>query len=66
MRAFSPAQPVSSVTAPTGSSLLLTFDRAINGTLTVKWLSHYSGIGTTIADSDATTPLPPEPFETTV
>ncbi len=46
-----------------GNVVTLTFDRAISGSLTVKWCSHYSGINATIVDSDATTPLPPEPFE---
>ena len=49
-----------------GSQLTLTFNRAISGSLLVKWCSHYSGVGATIADSDATTPLPPEPFEVTL
>ena len=49
-----------------GSQLTLTFNRAISGSLLIKWCSHYSGVGATIADSDATTPLPPEPFEVTL
>ena len=59
------ALTVSGVTA-SGSTLTLTFNRSVVGSLIVKWLSHYSGIGTTITDSDATTPLPPEPFEVTI
>jgi len=46
-----------------GSTVTLTFSRPIIGNLTVKWCSHFSGIGATLVDSDATTPLPPEPFE---
>ena len=56
------------VTAVSVSGLVitLTVTSTVSGTVTVKWLSHYSGIGTTILDSDATTPVPPEPFEQSV
>lgn len=56
------------VTAVNVSGLVvtLTLTRARSGTSTVKWASASTSIGTTLLDSDATTPLPPEPFEATV
>jgi len=52
--------------ACSGDSITLTFDRTISGSLLVKWCSGDDGITSTIRDSDATTPLPPEPFEVTL
>ena len=49
-----------------GLTITLTVNSALSGTVNVKWLSHYSGIGTTLLDSDATTPVPPEPFSQSV
>lgn len=49
-----------------GDSITLTFNRTISGSLLVKWCSGDDGITCTIRDSDATTPLPPEPFEVTL
>lgn len=56
------------VTAVSVSGLVitLTVNSSLTGTVSVKWLSHETGIGTTLLDSDATTPVPPEPFSQTV
>lgn len=50
----------------TTSQIVLTMNRTIVGTVLTKWCSHYSGVASTIRDSDATTPLPPEPFEVSI
>lgn len=49
-----------------GMVITLTLNAALVGAATVKWLSSGTGIGTTLLDSDATTPLPPEPFEVVI
>ncbi len=49
-----------------GLTITLTVNSSLSGTVSVKWLSHYSGIGTTLLDSDAITPVPPEPFSQAV
>jgi hypothetical protein len=56
------------VTAVSVSGLVitLTVGATLSGTVTVKWLSHYTGVGTTLLDSDGTTPVPPEPFSQSV
>ena len=59
------ALTVSSVSV-TASQIILTVNRTISGSVLTKWCSHYSGVGSTIRDSDAVTPLPPEPFEVTL
>lgn len=59
------ARTVSDVSIAT-MTLTLTCDQTLVGPVTVKWASHDSSIGTTLLDSDGTTPLPPEPFEVTL
>lgn len=56
------------VTAVAVSNLqiTLTVNSSLSGTVTVKWLSGDDGIGTTLLDSDGTTPVPPEPFSQSV
>ena len=56
------------VTAVAVSNLqiTLTVNSSLSGTVTVKWLSGATGIGTTLLDSDGTTPVPPEPFSQSV
>jgi len=49
-----------------GLEITLTVNSSLSGTATVKWLSHYTGVGTTLLDSDGTTPVPPEPFNQSV
>jgi len=49
-----------------GLQITLTVNSTLSGTVTVKWLSGDNGIGTTLLDSDATTPVPPEPFSQSV
>lgn len=49
-----------------GMVITLTLSAALVGAATVKWLSAGTGIGTTLLDSDPTTPLPPEPFEVAI
>lgn len=48
--------------AISGLVVTLTCDQALSGAVTLQWASNASIIGTTLLDSDATTPLPPEPF----
>lgn len=55
------ARTVSSVSA-SGMDVTLTCDQALSGTVSLQWASDNTSIGTTLLDSDATTPLPPEPF----
>lgn len=59
------ARTVSNV-AISGMTVTLTCDQALTGTVNIIWCSDNTGIGTTLNDSDATTPLPPEPFSTSV
>lgn len=47
-------------------TITLTVSASLTGTVTVTWLSGDDGIGTTLLDSDATTPVPPEPFTASV
>lgn len=49
-----------------GLVVTITVDQALVGTVAVKWCYGSTGIGTTLKDSDATTPLPIEPFQTVV
>lgn len=46
----------------TGLSETLTLDQAITGSVMASYCMDKTCIGTTLADSDPTTPLPPEPF----
>lgn len=48
--------------AVSGLDVTLTCDQVLTGAVTVQWGSYNTSIGTTLLDSDATTPLPPEPF----
>lgn len=45
-----------------GLVITLTASLAFTGAPTLTWLSSGNGIGTTLLDSDGTTPVPPEPF----
>jgi len=55
------ARTVSSM-AVSGLVVTLTCDQALVGTVALQFASASSSQGTTLLDSDATTPLPPEPF----
>lgn len=59
------ARTVSNV-AVSGLQVTLTVDQALTGTVDVSWSSDDSAVGTTLLDSDAATPLPPEPFNASV
>lgn len=48
--------------AVSGLQITLTLDQALVGTVHVQFGSGDTSQGTTLLDSDATTPLPPEPF----
>lgn len=52
--------------AISGLVVTLTCDQALTGTVDIDWCKGVTGVGTTLNDSDATTPLPPEPFSTSV
>jgi hypothetical protein len=52
--------------AVSGLQATLTCDQTLSGTVTFSFCSGETGIGTTIRDSAATTPLPPVPFNASI
>ncbi len=59
------ALTVSNVAVST-MQVTLTVNRTVSGTVSIKWAHASTAIGTTLKDSGTVTPLPPEPFQTTV